>query len=520
MIISLLLLFSGVSFGNTMQNNTHDIAQLELPSLKTSINVWDTTEVVTHTMDDDSSQTEIAIGSDGTVHVVWVDETDYNNAGTDRDIFYSFRTASGVWQPPILVSEGSTDMSYNPCIALDGDNYVFVAWEDWTADFKNSGPDKDIFYRNKRSNGWNDIELVSPSAPLGRNSVTPAIAVCSSDKPHIVWREVSPTYNRVYYSKRIGGAWTQPENVCYITPYHSKQGGTPDIAVKNSAYVHVVWSSCSHLDCDILYRLRLSGSWEDIELVSENSDGWAADTVIALEDRYTPHIAWEDSSLYYDGSSDRDIIYRNKNRNNVWSSEELLTTETGGIAPDIACSGQGQVHVVWRDIKFLNTDDIYYKRYDGFWGDIQVISSDIFGITYGQASVALDSTGEAHFAWRERNHDYHGSGLDDDIYYKRESDLLTYTCDNLDPDPGSDIHMSAYYGPVSTPVQIYAVQSNGLLDPNVPFPIFLGAFGPDSKWIYTYTVPPGLLGDLYLRGFAVGFSGNFVASNTVKITFD
>ncbi|HEY9732002.1 MAG TPA: sialidase family protein [Drouetiella sp.] len=74
----------------------------------------------------DSSEPTLAISTDGTLHAAWKEE---NASSIDRpQILYSYRNANG-WQPAINVSR-SLKYSYHPVIACGADGNVFINWLD------------------------------------------------------------------------------------------------------------------------------------------------------------------------------------------------------------------------------------------------------------------------------------------------------------------------------------------------------------------------------------------------------
>ena len=108
---------------------------------------WITTEVVSTESTNTSSDPTIAADESGHLYVVWHDLTNYSDAGTDYDIFYKrWNVTTGNWTTTEVVSTESTEDSKNPTIEVDNNGYVHVAWTDGT-DYNNAGTDYDIFYK-------------------------------------------------------------------------------------------------------------------------------------------------------------------------------------------------------------------------------------------------------------------------------------------------------------------------------------------------------------------------------------
>jgi hypothetical protein len=86
---------------------------------------------------------DIAIDDSDNIHVVWL------NASTgNKDVYYKhFNAEESTWSSAQLVSTNSLSVSYNPLINIDSDGTINIIWIDETIDYLNSGSDKDIFMR-------------------------------------------------------------------------------------------------------------------------------------------------------------------------------------------------------------------------------------------------------------------------------------------------------------------------------------------------------------------------------------
>ena len=107
---------------------------------------WTSTEVVSTESTDDSWESSLAVGSDGTIHITWYDWTDYGGSGGDLDIFYKRYETDAGWTVAEVVSTESTDHSWDPSLGVGSDGKVHIAWKDDT-DYGGSGGDPDIFYK-------------------------------------------------------------------------------------------------------------------------------------------------------------------------------------------------------------------------------------------------------------------------------------------------------------------------------------------------------------------------------------
>ena len=283
---------------------------------------WTTTEVVSTESTNDSSVSSLVIDSTGTVHVTWIDYTDYNSAGSDVDIFYKCKPNDGSWTTTEIISTESNMDSWNPSLAVDSIGTVHVSWEDW-GDISGSGDDWDIFYKYKTSDGkWSIAELVSTESIF--ESWFSSLAVDSIGTVHVTWQDwtdISGSGNDwdiFYKCKPKGGSWTTTD---VVSTESNKDSCHPSLALDSNGTIHVSWDDCtdisgSGIDLDIFYKFKPNGSnWSNTELVSTESTfiSWLA--VLDVDTTKTVHVAWVDYTNidgFGDFNNDLDIFYKYK----------------------------------------------------------------------------------------------------------------------------------------------------------------------------------------------------------------
>ena len=347
--------------------------------LKLSATSWTTTEVVSTESSGESRYPTIAVDDAANVHVVWRDDTNYGDSGTDKDVFYRRWIAnSSTWTTIEVVSTESTDNSYETTIAVDGAGNVHVAWRDDT--YYGSGTDDDIFYKRliATSSTWTTTEVVSTES--SGESVFPTIAVDGAGNVHVAWFD-GTNYGGsggdydIFYKRwnATNSIWTTTEVVSTESTSNSYK---TTIAVDSAGNVHITWYDYtnyggSETDSDIFYKRWnvTSSTWTTTEVVSTESTGDSYDPTIAVDDTGSVHIAWNDATNYGGSGTDRDIFYKLWNAtSNTWTTTEVVSTESTGDSyhPTIAVDGVGNAHIVWRDLTDYSgagTDyDIFYKR--------------------------------------------------------------------------------------------------------------------------------------------------------------
>jgi len=146
---------------------------------------WSDTSVVSAESGSNTFYPSVAVGPDGTVHVVWYDSMEYSGSGGDQDIFY--KSFNGSWSDLTVVSTGSTTDSRYPSIAVGSDGTVHVVWYD-SMDYSGAGTDDDIFYKSFNGS-WSDLTVVSTEGTV--DSEKPAIAIANDGTVHVVWQDTT-----------------------------------------------------------------------------------------------------------------------------------------------------------------------------------------------------------------------------------------------------------------------------------------------------------------------------------------
>ena len=182
----------------------------------------------------DSWYPQLAVDGNGTLHVVWGDDTPGSSG-----IYYVRRDSDGTWSSPRNISNNS-GYSNIPQLAVDGNGVLHVAWLDDTPG------NYDIYYAWRDSDGtWSSPQNISNS--FG-NPFYLQLAVDGSGALYVVWSESPPGYLDIYYAWRDSdGTWSSPRNIS------NRFGHSwfPQLAVAGGGAFHVVWSD------DILGELEI-----------------------------------------------------------------------------------------------------------------------------------------------------------------------------------------------------------------------------------------------------------------------
>ncbi len=212
---------------------------------------WSDVIPVSTSSDSQSYLPSIAVDSKGILHTVWYDNSDILSAGVDPDIFYrSMNTTSGEWNDIVLISSTSDQPSYDPVLAIDSDDNIFVLWDD-SSDIVSAGTDRDILMRsyNSTTELWNSIELISTESD--GHSYRPYITIDSNDNLDIVWYDISDidsngVDNDIFYKSfdRSTSTWS---TTMVISDISTSSSSNPEIITYNSDK-YILWIDSTDID--------------------------------------------------------------------------------------------------------------------------------------------------------------------------------------------------------------------------------------------------------------------------------
>ncbi|MHA2255791.1 MAG: hypothetical protein ACXAAM_06955 [Candidatus Heimdallarchaeaceae archaeon] len=209
----------------------------------------------------------------------------------------------------------------------------------------------------------------------------------------------------------------------------------PDIAIDSEDNIHVVWYDTTVLlgsggDQDVFYRVLKSTtkSWSAIELVSSESTSTSASPVLATDSDGNVHVAWYDWTDYLGSGTDRDLFYKKKTAGGMWTTTEVVSTDSTETIHDIFSidvDTDQNVYFAWSDptdIGGAGVDhDIFLRVYNSTastWKSTTLISDESTGFSLEPDLDVNSLTGDVHLVWEDLT-DLLGADVDSDIFYRR-----------------------------------------------------------------------------------------------------
>ena len=141
-----------------------------------------------------SERSDIVLDNLGNRYITWMDGTNYNGSGAITDIFYKkWSSISKTWGLTEVVSTTSSGRALVPVMQADEHNNLHFLWFDET-DYNSAGIDQDVFHKmlNTTSNNWGQVSVVSTNA--ADDSWRPIADIDSLNTLHMVWMDRTPNF--------------------------------------------------------------------------------------------------------------------------------------------------------------------------------------------------------------------------------------------------------------------------------------------------------------------------------------
>ncbi len=294
----------------------------------------------------------------GTPHFVWAE---------DGAIFYKGLLGTAV---NITAQAGATiTMTQQaPAIAVGLDGTLHVVWHEFDSigGYKGSN----IFYSSSSNGGVTWAGRTNVSAPYDSTVVfndpiawdyadgIPNIGVSSNGDVHIIWR------HRAAYGGTDGNEiptllyrnLPSGDPIVTLAPIYNF-GKKADMAVEGNGTVHVVWDTnlYSHSNSEVYYKKWDGNSWGSDQLLS-SGNGYASDPAIGIDDLGQAHVVWR-------GQLDSYPLYQIDYKKVGQTGYVTLSGSAPVSAqPDITATGNGLLFTSW----ITATGGLYFSEYDGF----------------------------------------------------------------------------------------------------------------------------------------------------------
>ena len=351
---------------------------------RTPAGMWSAPVNVSNSAEIGSSAARMAVEPNGTVHLVW---------GEESWIVYSQRNNNGVWSTRRQIAQGSRAE-----MGVDDSGRVHVVW---SVDGVNY--DSRLYYTQRNADGlWSPIEAV---AHTSSTRAQPHLVVSPQGVAHVLWWSVDANGYRLQYTSRsVSGSWSPSEQVLDRSVISG--GGEPGLVgpqLDQQGRVHVLfWDSYFTVPSSgMIHASRDAvGRWQLSFLAGQRQPGErlvAADMVVQPDGRV--HVLW------VQGDTLSTMFYRSKASSGAWSTVETLAGDNANLIStyteiQLAVDSEGWPYAAWRSGIYFGEIVTMRRQVDGIW--TKPFDSSRSGGNPGLANypqLAVDGQGIAHLAY-------------------------------------------------------------------------------------------------------------------------
>ena len=214
-----------------------------------------------------TSDVQIAVGANDTIHLLWANE---NAQIQDLIATYAVDTAQAFSGTASFPETGflnlSNTASHTPQMAVDTNGNIDVVW---MGDFQQNGAPEAVYFSRSADGGntfANPVAITSPPGS-GANASLPQIAAESNGAIDVIWQQASAPNSSspfdIVLARSIDGVSFTETTLSSVA---TSQSGSAQIAVDASGNVYVTWQGSSGSSSDILLNgnsvgLKASGNF-------------------------------------------------------------------------------------------------------------------------------------------------------------------------------------------------------------------------------------------------------------------
>lgn len=294
---------------------------------------------------------DIAIGEDGTIHIIWAEEIwfEYQFA-----LYYIQRDQYGSWSSPILITNNSSG-GIGKSLFVDTNGNLHARWLERT-----ETDEWPHLYYSKLSVGgtWSIPQDVSLAPAYSLSS----LAVDEQGNVHVAWYSNENPHSLYYRFRNDTGRWSAPLKISDLGYWdHSQALYPPIILFSHGGEVNLFWYQDLATEPASLYFARLNqyGIWsipENVSLATGHPTRGEANVV--LDNFGQLHAAWIGGGSEFDTY---DVYYSLLGIEGDWTSPQNLSNNTGeSYCPLLAVDGWARAHLVW--MEFLSSGGVLQYR--------------------------------------------------------------------------------------------------------------------------------------------------------------
>jgi hypothetical protein len=478
-----------------------------LPSLSPGRDaIWDTDYQLTTNSFTEwcywGGQHRVASAPDGRIHAVW-----YARAvPTDSFAIHYMRYNPGVgWSNDTVISADlANNQNKYASVAVDSNNVVWVVWASL------NGSSSTIYAKScvpsgTGNDGWDATStMLSVAAPTDDKDC-PTVAASPDGNVHVSWIEENRT---IKYCEHIPGGWL-PEQIAATGSLYKVY---PVIAAGRDNNLHIAFHgyfASGNTYYNVMCVSRLARTWQTPENVSSAARHQMYPSIAVSPVTNQPHVVWRGYAASGSGTQYRTMY--SCRTGSGWAARETLSEYGSTIsqgAPQVACTPDGLVHVVWPgQYTGMGKTELLYRERDtaGVWQPY-VMLTDTVGIRE-YPSVCADAASGVHVTWL----DYRSTPAE--MYYKHGSPATGFASGSPLPPVAPSFTIAP--NPLRSGVLSVFIPSSHISHPSALS--FLDASG---RCVVARALAPAAAGTLSvdLRGLAAGVYLVRLTDNTTTVS--
>jgi len=363
----------------------------------------------------------MAVGPDGTVHLVFWDGYLETSPLHPSAVWYCRRDPSGQWLRPEMVDDSFTSPrtrlgGRHPSLLLRPNGEVRVFWHDYrNCSAAHNWIDNIELYMDVRPpSGFfspNDIRLTNTSASHdGDNGYVPQVVAASSGEIFLAWYDYHLNRNLadIYLMRSdVQGHFNLATTVdtWRLTNFSQRANGIsytlPDIAVDPANTVHLVWTKDIRGGYGVYYaRLSVSAPLTTPTLLSATGADFFDPPHIASARNGDIFVVWTEHGI---PAGDTNIVAARLRRgaNSFDPCFTITQNPANQLHCDLAVDSRGKLAVVWVDER-NDRDEIFYGLFDPALKTL-LFETKISGETAEafRPSIEIDQNDQPYIAWMD-----------------------------------------------------------------------------------------------------------------------
>jgi glucose/arabinose dehydrogenase len=273
--------------------------------------------------------------------------------------------------------------SWNPLIAIDSSDNIYVAWRDLGEIFLKKSSDGGTSWTRKRLT-WNP-----------GTSYLSSMAIDSSDNIYIVWSDYHAPGNSEIYLKKstdYGETWTSRR-----LSWNSGESWQPFITIDGSDNIYVAWADNTPGNFEIFLKKSTDHgeTWASRRISRNSGDSFFPS--MATNSHENIYVVWEDETpgnfeIYLKKSTDH---------GETWTSRRLSWDPEDSLDPSIAIDSFNNIYIVWGNETPEYFPEVFLKKStdSGETWTLKRLTWNSDGSGY--PSMAIDSSDNIYVVWED-----------------------------------------------------------------------------------------------------------------------